>query len=80
MLLFAKGQGSLQAKVADFGLATGLEGTSLAISEQVGVVGLTGTYAYMSPEAWRNERLVISGYMICSHADRCGSVGGPLER
>ena len=41
----------MMAKVADFGLASGLHGTSLASTVR-GAGGLTGTYAYMAPEAW----------------------------
>ena len=55
VLLFAKGHGVLAAKVADFGLATTLDGTSSASSKRASADGLTGTYAYMSPEAWRNQ-------------------------
>ena len=50
VLLFLK-DGLMMAKVADFGLASGLHGTSLASTVR-GVGGLTGTYAYMAPEAW----------------------------
>ena len=43
------------AKVADFGQAASLDGASLTTSTRAGTASLVGTYAYMSPEAWRNE-------------------------
>ena len=54
VLLFAKGHGVLEAKVADFGLAIGFHGTSLATSAQIIDAHPTVGWAWVFERTWQN--------------------------